>query len=41
MLELDETKRVPHVVSYPIGFILFYDQDWKGGVQKNLGFQYF
>ena len=34
MLELHETIRLPQVVSCPIVFILFYDEDWQGGVLK-------
>ena len=33
-LELYETIQVLHVVSRPIVFILFYDQDWQGGGPK-------
>ena len=32
MLELDEAIQVLNVVSCPIVFNLFYDQDWQGGV---------
>ena len=34
MLEWHEMIRVLHLVSCPIVFILFYDQDWQGGVLK-------
>ena len=34
MLELYETIRVSHVVLCPFVFILFYDQDWQGGVLR-------
>ena len=35
-LELHEMIRVPNVVTYPIVFILLYDQGWLGGVFKVL-----
>ena len=44
MLELHETIQVPNAVLCPIVFILFYDQDWLGGVLKHtkkLSFKYF
>ena len=34
MLELHETIRLPNVVSCPIVFILFYDQNWQQGLLK-------
>ena len=30
MLELHEILRVPHVVSFPIVFNLFYEATWQG-----------
>ena len=34
MLELHERIRMPHAVSCPFVFILFYGQDWEGSVLK-------
>ena len=33
-LELHKTIGILHLVTFPIGFILFYEQRWQGGVFK-------